>query len=506
VRMTLIFPKGRSPFAEPLVCTGREGSGDTIYVRYVDSGHVVFGMDHWGSRDTESRPVEFDPDRPHELIIASGSLLPPPLSAVYRSEPALDLTRGHLLVEMDGRVVLSRHVEFYPDHKSSIHFGANLIGGSTTVPYFSGAVTGFGPAPFEEVARSIPTLAAERIRRDRAPAWQGALGPVRLSFIMPEREPGPSVGQPILSIVGPHTRQVLFVVRDGERVRVGFDNMGFSAAKSEPMALSPSGTDELDISVGALLPAVGAPVYGEAPNFIGMRRMIYVSLNHRLALFAAVPEGTDTDLRCVFGANLPGSSACAPFFMGDFVSIAPAGFEDIPVGRLATSDFMERLARPGWGGYTGPLRFAVAFGPGQPGDAQPILSTGVTGKGDIVFVRYEPDGMARICVDHWGSPLVASEPFALVPGAAHDLTLSIGSLYPPESALGPEGAAIESLRSRVRVYLDGRRIMDCDEASFPTLPEWITIGSNFLGGSTAGAAFFGDIQAVSPADLSAVQR
>jgi hypothetical protein len=507
VRMTVRFPRDRSSFTEPLLSSGRTGSGDTVFVRYVDAGHVALGADHWGSPAVVSGPVPVDLDRPHELVISWGSLLPPPGSPIYGREPGLELMRGHLLVELDGRVVLSRHAESFAPRKESIHFGVNLIGASSSELYFTGLAEDFGPAPFDEVARSVPVLAAAQIARDRSSEWSGAVGPVRMRFSLPPRAPGPDEGQPFLSIVGPRVRQVLLVVRSGEKVLIGLDNMGTGGTWSPPMDPSPSGEYEVDLCVGALLPASGAPLYGRAPTFVAMRKMIYVSLNHRLALFAEMPAAQDAECRAVFGANVPGSSACAPFFGGEITSIKAIELEDIPAGRLAASDLAARLARPGWDGYTGPLRFSIAFGAGRQGEGQPILSTGVTGRGDIVFVRYDAGGMARICVDHWGAPLMASDSFDLVPGATHDLTLSLGSLFPPGAVPLPEGdEGFGSLRSRIRVCLDGRRILDRGEASYPTLPEWVTIGSNFLGGSTTGPVFLGEIKKVAPADLAAVQR
>ena len=507
VSMTVRFPGGREPFAEPLLCSGRAGAGDVVFVRYLDSRHVAFGMDHWGAMPDESAPVEVDFARAHEIVITSGALLPAAGNPTYAGDPALEGLRGHFLVRMDGRTVLSRHTDCYPSPRESIHFGANLIGGSSTEPYFSGAATAFSQAPLDEVARSVPELAGGQIARDRSPEWGGALGPVRVRFVLPPPAPGPSEGQPLLSVAGPRLRQVLYAVRDGDRVRLAIDTMGTGGTWSEPMALSPSGTQEVDISLGALLPAAGAPIYGGAPSFAAMRVTNYVSLNHRRALFTQAPAAGGEPCSAVFAANVLGSTACVPFFKGEMVSIQPLELRDIPAGSLASAEFMAHLGRPGWNGFTGALRLELSFGPGRPGEGQPILSSGATGRGDIVFVRYETLGRAEICVDHWGAPLLISEPFSLVPGAPHALTLSLGSLYPPaDTPLPAADAGADALRNRVRIELDGRRIMDRAGGSFPSDPESTTIGANFLGGSTAGSTFLGEILHVGWADLGALER
>jgi hypothetical protein len=300
---------------------------------------------------------------------------------------------------------------------------------------------------------------------------------------------------------------VLFVVRQGGKARIGFDTIGKGAVWSDPVNLSPSGIDEADISVGTLLPGVGAPVFGQAPNFIGMRKMVYVTLNGGLALFAAIPFKSEGPCMAVFGMNIPGSSACAPYFKGEITSIRAIGLRDIPVGKAAASDSMLKLERVGWKGYTGPLALNVRFSEGRPGDTQPLMTTGVTGEGDIVLVRYEAAGKARICVDHWGAPLMESAPFILAPGSGHVLTLSLGSLYPPEGTLSTaDEQGLGAIRGHVQIDMDGRRLLDRDQACYPSLPEWLTIGANFIGGSSVGTAFYGKIEDVSQAPLAVVPR
>ena len=159
------------------------------------------------------------------------------------------------------------------------------------------------------------------------------------------------------------------------------------------------------------------------------------------------------------------------------------------------------MATPG----RSPLK--VRFSDSIPGGTQPLLTTGPTGEGDIVFVRYEASGKASICVDHWGTALMESTPFRLEPGSGHVLTLSLGSLYPPEGTLPPaEEQGLRAIRGRVQVDVDGTRVLDCDRPCYPSLPEWLTIGANFIGGSSVGTAFYGKIEDVSQAPLAVAPR
>ena len=108
------------------------GAGDLIYVRYVDDRHVAFGFDHWGVGGVTSKPVEIDFRQAHQLTVKMGSLAPVP------GKPAL----GKLEVTLDGAVVLAGEFEFHPARLEQVYFGANVIGGSTAVPKFSGRIVG----------------------------------------------------------------------------------------------------------------------------------------------------------------------------------------------------------------------------------------------------------------------------------------------------------------------------------------------------------------------------
>jgi hypothetical protein len=165
-----------------------------------------------------------------------------------------------------------------------------------------------------------------------------------------------------------------------------------------------------------------------------------------------------------------------------------------------------RLARPGWGGYPGPLRIRLSVSEETPGRGQPVVTTGFPGGGDFIFLDFGSDGLARIGLDHWGSPLVRSEGFAMPPGTEHEVTLSFGALFPPsESALYGRQPDLLALRSRLVVLMDGRRVLSCAAASHPTPAGRIILAANPIGGSSTGPVFGGSIGGVERAPLDSVR-
>ena len=133
VRLELTFPADRTGQSEPLVVTGREGSGDLLIVRYVDARTIQFGHDHWSKPLIWSEPVEIDYTSPHAVEVSLGSLYPGPKAA---EEP----WREQVTVKVDGRPVWNVSAAFYDAPAQEVYIGHNGINGSTCEPYFHGAI------------------------------------------------------------------------------------------------------------------------------------------------------------------------------------------------------------------------------------------------------------------------------------------------------------------------------------------------------------------------------
>jgi hypothetical protein len=675
VRIRLKFRPDYWGEEEPLVSAGDSNNGDLAVVRYLDPGHLALGLVRTGRTEIFSDPIPVDYGKFHEILISEGAFFPGPGSPLYKESPELDGLRSRLVVILDDVVVLSQHAESYQPTPTSLNWGVNATGALTPQPFLRSPVYEFGAAPLDKVATAVPTLAAFRMARARPPEWQGALGPIRLRFTL--AAPTPEVtAEPLLSINGPGTKDVVFISRVGsDHVRIGFDRMGAGAILSEPLRLSGTGTEELDVSLGSLMPSADSAVYTEYPSFAPMRSEVYLRFNGivtlhtpvsfapaqahwftlgantigsstygqsfrgilsyfgtigpenilgigtRLADIAGSPDKAwdgftgpirlsltfprgrsghrepllssgkkdasdtlfvqyDSDTRVRFGyarSGVPpvlstpatvvpgqmqelllGSGALMPPEKSDIYAAAPdneplryfihvglngrpllheftephaAGRDAIWVGsnplseptidrdftgtiesltRPRPSDMFEegalagKLARDGWGGYPGPLRIRVLIPIGLPGEGQPLVTTGLRGIGDVIFLRYEANGKARIGQDHWGSSSLLSEPFVLDTTVSHTVDISLGGLFPPaDSAFYISQPNLSGPRAKTIVLLDGRLVLDAQEESHPSMPARITVGANLIGGTTARSLFSGDLKDVELAPLSA---
>ena len=142
VKMTLRLPNDRLGTAEPLIVTGKSGSGDSIYIIYQDASHIRIGFDHWGVGGLVSPDILVDYNESHILTVGMGSLYP----AIFT-----EVGRGRLYVELNGRIIWNVSQEFHPSDSGSITFGLNLLGGGTSSALFNGKIENIAPDTLEDI-------------------------------------------------------------------------------------------------------------------------------------------------------------------------------------------------------------------------------------------------------------------------------------------------------------------------------------------------------------------
>jgi hypothetical protein len=128
IQMLIKLPMSAIGQTEPLVTTGRAGSGDFLYVTYVDTGHVIVGHDKWNFGGSKSGPIAVDYQLPQSVEVGLSSL-----------NPASEGPK-RVFVRWNGVGVFSEDAAAYPSRPDEVTVGQNTIGGSTTLPRFSGEI------------------------------------------------------------------------------------------------------------------------------------------------------------------------------------------------------------------------------------------------------------------------------------------------------------------------------------------------------------------------------
>lgn len=143
----------------------------------------------------------------------------------------------------------------------------------------------------------------------------------------------------------------------------------------------------------------------------------------------------------------------------------------------------------------GPVRVRFLLPRGETGRAQPLVVTGRSGNGTMVYARYVDDRHVVIGADVWGRLGVESAPILADYWAVHEVTVTHGGLYPRDHPRIADLAAKTrtGLYQRLEVRFDGHSVID-REIEIPAAARGeLMVGLNRIGGSSCETAFAGRI-------------
>lgn len=442
VEMEVRFPRDRIGVTEPLLTAGFGGAaGDAVLVRYLDEHHVRFQAFHSGRGGPVSEPIRIDFDRVHRLRLAMGSLYPPRGHPVFAGWPddKIDALRRRLKVELDGRPVLRGSMSVYPSTPSALLIGGSHLNPDVSTQAFSGEI-----------------LSAHRlgVDPDAATGYESGSGPVRMVFRLPPRVG--DEGLPLIATGRLEGGDLIFVQMLGNgRVRFGHDGTGTGAVFSPAVIADLDADQVLEVEMGSLYPA-GTETEADT------RSRLRVRFNGTLLIDTIRPFYPATHEEVEFGFNTIRASSAIEYFPGTLRRIERVPPQPVP-------DIHRQ-----WG----PLRLAVRF-PVEATDAvEPLLTTGRTGRGDVLFVRYEPDGALRFGHDHWGVGADLSEPVQLDRSEVHFLEIHSPALLPS----APAG---------LELRIDGRTIFRSTYTPYRAEQGEIHPGENPIGASSCVSKFTG---------------
>jgi hypothetical protein len=130
----------------------------------------------------------------------------------------------------------------------------------------------------------------------------------------------------------------------------------------------------------------------------------------------------------------------------------------------------------------GALKMVVRLPIGGAHKNEPLVTTGKTGAGDVIYIRYLGGSRISVCHDRWGNSGVESQPFAVNFMDPQVIEISMRSL-----------GDLGDTRPGLSVKWNGREVLNDDSGSYPPGPEKTEIGANLIGASTCVPEFSGMI-------------
>ena len=306
-------------------------------------------------------------------------------------------------------------------------------------------------------------------------------GPVQVEFELPLNKVG--AFEPVIATGnGIQGGELVFLsYLDGQRVRIGFFQMGTTHWLSEPIAVDFTHPHRIDVQLGAFNPPGSHPVFVDQParRRIEAEQAVLIEWDGRPIYRASLDFGMRHGERFVIGENQFWSGISDARFTGKILTVWQSPF------KLSSAALGPAL----YGPWRIRLRFPIDA---KPGRYDPVLVSGVTGAGDFVNVFYPEPGKIAFSHDAWGFGGWASPSIIVDLEKEHVIEIDHGGLYPePDRAPAELAAAARAMQDRVRITLDGVVVMDVPQQTYRAPPETVTAGENRLGGSSTAARFSG---------------
>ncbi|HEY5079606.1 MAG TPA: hypothetical protein VII43_07145 [Opitutaceae bacterium] len=475
VELKVVFPTDvKTGVIEPLLTAGTPEYSDSLYALEWPGGRKIeLIADHHGYGGPRSAVIPIVPGQAYTLKIDMGALYPPlrhPYFAPYKTLQAR-LVKTAVHVEMDGKTVMDERMDSFDSPPWSVEAGRNDV---TMTPYrgaFSGRIL---------AERRLPRPPPEKM--ENTGLW-------RIRCALPMQEVNSSF--PLFSSGATGTGDLVFVnILPGGKVRFGLDEWGMGGEVSEDLVPAVQPEHVIEIFIG--------PVAGKTPwphswaiepqNLARAADSLRIWLDGRLVWRTKFHRAKDPkDPSIDVGSNLQGFSTAAAEF--------PGLIRNVPYSPEEAQAFLNRNLEDGGNGL---WRIECVLPLQHPAASFPLIASGVTGAGAMVYLGVLPGNEARFGLDEWGIGGGLSEPFGAAPESIHVIEIFDGSLAAKASwpaTWGVSAAALASSAHVLKVWMDGRLVWSTDlRRPFAPKDARITVGTNFQGFSTAPSEFPGVIQ------------
>lgn len=134
-----------------------------------------------------------------------------------------------------------------------------------------------------------------------------------------------------------------------------------------------------------------------------------------------------------------------------------------------------------------PIRFELTLGPAhEPGKSEPLITSGTSGAGDFLFLRYLPDRAIAIGYEAWGEAGTFSAPISLPADRRLRLTVAMPGLSQVRGLFAPP-------TDRLRISVGDTTVLDQPVKYHLRMPSQIRFAENTIGGTTCDRLLQGSL-------------
>lgn len=465
-RVVVQFPGDRIGAYEPILSVPAKSSGgELVFVNYVDAKHVRLGFFQTGTTHWLSDAIPTDYSAAHVIDIRLGALAPPESHPAYDRWPeaAVQETLGQVDVHFDDEPVYHTTLDFGSSHGVQALPGRNDLSPGVSGPAFSGKILSI---------QSLPLLPpAPPVHRN----WM--TNPIDFSFYaMPARASG---GEEVFfSASDAERRSTMLVINHLPGSRIAF----VLKTSGQPDRVGPA-LPAPSIGPHRLLLTIGSWLVNPRAD---QRSRFEVRLDDDLVLSGSTAGLIESPSIALAGRPAAQAGSALMPFNGFITEAIP-----VPASAAAlTSHARNRL-------HYGPWRLRVRFPAEAPhGYHDPLLVSGVAGRGDFIYAFYPSPGKVAFSHDCWGFGGQTSSTVTIDPKLEHQIEIEHGGLYPPlNDPLWAQASQSQrnSYKSELRIRLDGVVVLEDGAYANDASPTSVTAGINLIGGSSTGPRFLGQL-------------
>lgn len=324
------------------------------------------------------------------------------------------------------------------------------------------------PALYGRLAHAFNRVsyAYDRIRGTR-------YGPLEMTVVFPRGRKGEI--EPLVATGADFLSDYLYVhYLDPDLLRFGIEHTSVCDYVGVPVKLDYGRPHTLRIDLGSLYPPAEHPYFDGLPpaDAASRLRTVRVTIDGRVAFDRALDFYDPLSPRPSLG-DTEGRPGFRKPFSGRILS-----WSRLPDGPVGPAPLV------------GPLRLEMILPTFAGVACEPLLCTGVAGRGDLLYVRYEGPGRISFGLDHWGVGATTTPPVTVEPGAVQVLEVDFGALHP-----GPAGGP--AVRTPLWMALNGRTVFDAPVDTYPCPTATVVAGRNPIGASSAEPQFTGRLVLVS---------
>ncbi len=324
------------------------------------------------------------------------------------------------------------------------------------------------PSLYHDVARAWnwPSHLFDRITGTR-------YGPIELTVKFPEHppksmEPLVTTGRSVLS------DYLVVHYLDKNRIQFGLEHTSRGSFFGAPFTLQSGETHVLRIEMGSLYPPAQHPYFNGMPRSEAeqLQKTLRVTCDDLIVLDRRIRFYDATSRQPSIGVT-EDRPAFRKSFSGKIISMK----------RLASPPLAAKAAD------YGAVQLELIFPNFTASRNEPLLSAGETGRGDLIYVRYEGPRSISFGFDHWGYGGAHGATMSFDPAQPQVITIDYEGLHPPQlnSSISPQQSG------KLVVRLNGKIALDTAVSYYQSPPDTVSLGFNAIGASTATTQFSGEI-------------